>query len=127
MRRGVEWLVDASGCDPDLLRSLPALQALFARIIEEQGLHPVVPPLWHVFPGQAGLSGVVVLSESHLACHTFPEHGYLALSLYSCRERPAWPWRRRLGELLGARSVTVRSVVREGPWRDAPRQTVAHR
>jgi S-adenosylmethionine decarboxylase len=110
--RGVEWLVDATGCPADVLRSLPSLRALFERIIQDLGLHPVWRPMWHVFPGEAGLTGVVVLSESHLTCHTFPEHGYAALSLYTCRERAEWPWAERLSELLQARAVTVRSVVR---------------
>jgi S-adenosylmethionine decarboxylase len=112
MHRGVEWLVDATGCPGEVLRSLPALQGLFARIIDELGLHPVGPPLWHAFPGEAGITGVAMLSESHLACHTFPEDGYCAVSLYTCRERAEWPWADRMAELLRARSVTVRSVTR---------------
>lgn len=111
--------MDASGCPSAVLRSVPALEGLFARIIEELALHPVRPPLWHVFPGEAGLSGIVVLSESHLACHTFPEHGYAAFSLYCCRPRPAWPWAGRLAELLGARTVIVRAISRGGA---APRR-----
>ena len=109
---GTEWLVDASGCPAGRLRSLAALEGLFARIIDELALHPVRPPAWHAFPGEGGLSGMVVLSESHLACHTFPEHGYAAFSLYCCRPRPEWPWAARLAELLGATVVTVHAVAR---------------
>jgi S-adenosylmethionine decarboxylase len=49
-----------------------------------------------------------MLSESHLACHTYPEHGVLAMNLYCCRPRPEWPWRERLAELVGATRVDVR-------------------
>jgi S-adenosylmethionine decarboxylase len=123
---GTEWLVDASGCSPDALRSLRTFQDLFACIVDELGLRPVREPVWHVFPGEAGLSGMVVLHESHLACHTFPEHGYAAFSLYCCRPRPEWPWSRRLAELLGARSVTVRAVSRGRGEPEAARGPTGH-
>jgi S-adenosylmethionine decarboxylase len=58
------------------------------------------------------LTGFVILSESHLACHTYPEHGIITLNLYCCRPRPEWPWRERLGEILGASEVVVRDFAR---------------
>ena len=108
----VEWLVDASGCTAELLRCQARLEKLFAEIIADLDLHPVRPALWHAFPGEAGLSGVLVLSESHLACHTFPEHRFAAFSLYSCGRRRAWPWMERLRQSLGASEVTVREIRR---------------
>lgn len=104
---GCEWLVDAHGCDPAALRSLETLQGLFRRAVEELELQPVAPPVWHRFPDAGGITGVVVLSESHLACHTFPERGFAAFNLYCCRPRPAWPWAERLTEALGADDVRV--------------------
>lgn len=109
---GIEWIVDAFGCDPEALRSEEALRGLFARAVQELRLTPVAEPLWHVFPGPAGLSGLLLLAESHLACHTFPETGYASLNLYCCKPRPAWDFAARLREALGARRVQVRSVER---------------
>ena len=114
LHAGAEWLVDATGCAPERLRSRRALRGVFARIIDEMALHPVARSVWHAFPGAGGLSGMVVLSESHLACHTFPERGYAAFSLYCCRPRPEWPWAERLAELLDARRVIVQQVPRRG-------------
>ncbi len=112
---GWEWIVDARGCDPARLRSRAALEALFSEIVEAAGLSPVARASWHVFDGKAGVTGVQMLSESHLACHTYPEAGYAAFSLYCCRPVPvAWPWERRLAETLRADAVSVR-VVRRGP------------
>jgi S-adenosylmethionine decarboxylase len=54
----------------------------------------------------------VMLTESHLACHTYPEHGLAAINLYCCRPRPEWPWEERLAALLGATDVRVRKVER---------------
>jgi len=109
---GREWIVDAHGCDPARLADLPSLEALFARIVAELRLTPVADPIWHVFPGPGGITGLVPLAESHLTVHTFPEHGSACLDLFCCRERPVWPWEARLRELLGAGTVTVRSVER---------------
>jgi S-adenosylmethionine decarboxylase len=108
LTHGSEWMIDAHGCTADALRSLTTLGALFARIIEDLGLQPVASAVWHQFPGEGGITGVVLLSESHLACHTFPESGFAALNLYCCRPRHRWTWEQALGELLGARHVQVR-------------------
>jgi S-adenosylmethionine decarboxylase len=109
---GSEWIVDACGCRPEALRSRAALESVFARAIKELGLSPVAPAVWHLFPGAGGLTGVVLLSESHLACHTFPETGFAAFNLYCCRPRERWTWEATLGELLGADNVHVRCEVR---------------
>ncbi|MGE5834242.1 MAG: S-adenosylmethionine decarboxylase [Acidobacteriota bacterium] len=109
---GVEYTVDAHQCDPTLLRSLPQLQRLFDEIIRDLNLRPVGPPMWHVFPGHAGITGAVLLTESHLTIHTYPEAGLAAINLYCCRSRADWPWEQRLRELLRARAVTVRTFRR---------------
>src|SRR5689334_6391526 len=111
---GAEWVVDADGCAPDRLRSAEALAALFDRIVLELALNRAAPALWHVFPGEGGVTGLLLLSESHLACHTFPERGFASFNLYCCRPRPEWPWEARLREALGASHVDVRTL-RRGP------------
>jgi S-adenosylmethionine decarboxylase len=109
---GLEWLVDARRCDPVLLRDAAALGRVFARAVEELGLHPLDAPRFHTFPEPGGVTGMLLLSESHLTCHSFPELGFAAFNLYCCRPRPEWPWADRLRELLGAREVEVRRVER---------------
>ena len=109
---GSEWIVDAYGCRPEALRSRAALEAVFARAIADLGLSPVAPAVWHVFPGAGGLTGVVLLRESHLACHTFPETGFAAFNLYCCRPRDRWTWEIVLADLLGADDVHVRCEAR---------------
>lgn len=109
---GAEWLVDAHACDPRALRSLDVLKQLFERAVAELGLEPAAEPVWHVFPGEAGITGLWLLRESHLACHTFPERGFAAFNLYCCRPRPEWPWAERLAEAVQARRVSVRHLTR---------------
>jgi S-adenosylmethionine decarboxylase len=54
----------------------------------------------------------VLLAESHLTIHTFPETGRAAIDLYCCRGAADWPWAERLRESIGARDVTVRFLDR---------------
>ena len=110
---GTEWLIEASGCDAEALRDAGRLREVFARAVTELGLRVVGEPQWHTFPGEGGVTGLVMLTESHLACHTYPEFGVATFNLYCCRERPRWAWDERLRELIGAREVRVRSVSRE--------------
>ena len=110
---GTEWLIEASGCDAGALRDLGRLRAVFARAVEELGLRVVGEQLWHTFPGEGGVTGLAMLTESHLACHTYPEFGVATFNLYCCRERPEWAWEVRLAEMLGARAVSVRHLSRE--------------
>lgn len=109
---GVEWLVEARGCDPARLRSVDVLRELFDRVVAELDLHPVAEGQWHEFDGPGGVTGLVMLSESHLTVHTFPEHASACVNLFCCRPRPAWDWARGLAESLGAEDVGVREVER---------------
>ncbi|HLY19749.1 MAG TPA: S-adenosylmethionine decarboxylase [Bryobacteraceae bacterium] len=109
---GVEWIVEGYGCSPDGLRDLSRLRTLFRTVIDDLGLHVVGEILWHQFPHPGGITGLALLSESHLTCHTFPEHGSICLNLFSCRPRPRWDFESRLRQCLGAEYVCVRDVAR---------------
>jgi S-adenosylmethionine decarboxylase len=64
-------------CDPQALRRL-CLHA-----VRSVGLTPV-GELFHRFPAPGGVTGVVLLAESHLAVHTWPESGAVTLDAYVC-------------------------------------------
>lgn len=111
---GMAWIVDAYGCDPLRLRDPEGLRALLDRIVLELRLLPIGEPLVHHFGGEGGVTALLLLSESHLTIHTFPEVGAVTIDLYCCRPRPEYPWAERLAEHLGATSVTVRALARGG-------------
>jgi len=109
---GIEWVVDAAGCDPAALRDAAALEALFSAILDAARLTPVAPATWHRFPHTGGLTGVQVLAESHLACHTFPEHGSFCLNVFCCVARPDWDLEGLIRRSLGATDVRVKRIER---------------
>jgi S-adenosylmethionine decarboxylase len=112
LKGGCEWVVEARGCNPEALRDLPVLRRLFSDIIDDLELHSVIEPAWHQFPGPGGVTGMVVLRESHLACHTFPEYRSICLNLFCCRPRDDWDFAAELGRRLGAEQVQVRRIER---------------
>ncbi len=114
MTTGQEWLVDAKGCDAERLRDAGALASLFEALIVALELKVVGTPQWHTFPAPGGVTGLALLSESHLTLHTFPEHGFAALNLYTCRERERPDFAPFLQKHLGATQVEVRELVRGG-------------
>ncbi|WXH28371.1 S-adenosylmethionine decarboxylase proenzyme [Myxococcus stipitatus] len=109
---GQEWLVDASGCSPGLLKDAAGLAALFEELIVLLDLKVVGQPQWHVFPEPGGITGLTLLAESHLAIHTFPEHGFAALNVYCCRPRERPDFESLLARHLGAASCEAREVKR---------------
>ena len=109
---GIEWVVDAHGCSADSLSSPELLRELFDRIISSMRLNPVGPTQWHQFPNTGGITGLCLLSESHIACHTFPEFGSLCVNLFCCIPRDPWDFESALIAMFGARSVTVRTLTR---------------
>jgi S-adenosylmethionine decarboxylase len=109
---GSEWLIDASGCSPAALCDIDALRTLCQRIVVELELRVVGAGVWHRFPPPGGLTGLYLLAESHLACHSYPEFGVVTFNLHCCRARPRWCWETALRDSLGASAVSVREVIR---------------
>jgi len=88
--QGLHLTADLSGCKSDspLMLDPAALRALCVDAVATSGLGAVAE-LFHRFepaPGaeQSGITGVVLLAESHLAVHTWPEIGAVTLDVYVC-------------------------------------------
>jgi S-adenosylmethionine decarboxylase len=109
---GVEWIIDAYGCDPAALRDRTRLETLFARLVVDLQLTPVAAPVWHTFPPPGGITGFVVLAESHLSCHTFPEFESICVNVFCCRPRTGVDPPRVMADVLGASRTLVRCVER---------------
>ena len=92
-------------CDADALRA--ALLEAAARC----HLTVVGGPHLQPFPG-GGLTGVVLLAESHIAFHTYPEHGYCALDIFSCGSGDLEAALEVFRAALAPERVRVRSITR---------------
>lgn len=109
---GVEWVVEAFGCDARRLADVGALERLVDDMVRALELTAAAGPLWHRFPDPGGVTGLLLLAESHLALHTFPEHGSLCLNLFCCRPRAEWDFSGGLARAVGAERVAVRRLER---------------
>lgn len=108
---GTEWLIETTGCDRAALRDESAVRAVLDGVIADLGLK-AIGSVWHKFEGEGGVTGLIALTESHLACHTYPEHQTATFNLYCCRERPEWNWDANLRAALGAADVSVTKIER---------------
>ena len=83
--QGLHLTADLHGCDRVLagMTDPQALRALCLQAVAAAGLRPV-GELFHRFPPPGGVTGVVLLAESHVAVHTWPELGAVTLDVYVC-------------------------------------------
>jgi len=116
---GTEWLVEAEGCDAAALRDETVLRGILTRIVADLGLKSI-GEIWRKFDGEGGVTGLVALTESHLACHTYPEHGTATFNLYCCRTRPEWDWTVNLRDSLHAAGVSVTRIERGSEASEIP-------
>jgi S-adenosylmethionine decarboxylase len=107
-------LAEYYGCDPSLLDDLAVVEELVLGAAAAAGAQVMAVRL-HRFSPQ-GVSGMAILAESHLAVHTWPEHGFASIELYLCGSS-ADPQRghEHLVARLRPRHVVLRSVPRGDP------------
>ncbi len=86
---GRHILCEAYGCDPEVLNDRKVVEQIMVDAALMAGAE-VREVAFHKFSPQ-GVSGVVVISESHLAIHTWPELGYAAIDVFTCGETVD-PW-----------------------------------
>lgn len=87
---GPHLMIDGYHANPEKLADLVLVAQLLADLPLELHMQPIMAPqvqqLDGLSPEGRGLSGVVLVAESHIAIHTFPERGFLSVDIFSCRE-----------------------------------------
>lgn len=78
-------LIELEECDVELLKRIPHVRRLLPQAVRDGG-GTIVRSLFHEF-SPWGVSGVVVITESHVTIHTWPEHRYAAIDIFSCSPR----------------------------------------
>ena len=79
---GRHLLVEFTGCDAAALTDLDRVTAAMLEAARASGA-TIVTHSFHRFSPH-GVSGAVIIAESHLAIHTWPEHGFAAVDFFSC-------------------------------------------
>jgi S-adenosylmethionine decarboxylase len=114
---GLHVIADLYGCAvTSIFTDAARLEETCLTFVREAGLFDV-GRLFHAFPGDGGVTGTVVLAESHLSVHTWPEHGFVSLDVYVCNytsdnSAKARSLAERLIELFAPDERRVREVVR---------------
>ena len=81
---GTHLLADLFGVDPELLTGEAEVSACLLAVLRKSGFN-VLSQCSHKFPGEgSGVTAMALLAESHAAIHTYPEHGYAAVDVFSC-------------------------------------------
>jgi len=109
---GEEWIVDARECDAAKLRDLSLVREMLGELVSTLDLRVIGTPTFHKFDGEGGVTGLYLLGESHLACHTYPEHRSLTLNLYSCKPKARFDYEGCLLRTVGAKHVRIQRVPR---------------
>ena len=79
---GHHLLAEFTGCSAPSLADLKIVTDAMLRAAEASGATVVTHSFHHFSPH--GVSGAVIIAESHLAIHTWPEHGFAAVDFFSC-------------------------------------------
>jgi len=82
---GRHILAEYYGCDVHILNDLELLQNYMREAVIESGA-TIIDSTFHKF-NPHGISGVIVIAESHMALHTWPEYGYAAIDFFTCGDR----------------------------------------
>ena len=108
--RGRHLLVEYTGCDPSVLDDLAAIETLM-RDAAIAAHTTIVASVFKPFE-PTGVTGVVVVEESHLSIHTWPEHGYAAVDFFTCGDANPELAHEVLAGGLRARSAEIMQVER---------------
>ena len=79
---GTHLLVELRDCDPEILKDLSRVKEAMVSAAKEAKA-TIIDVSFHEF-NPFGISGMVVIAESHLSIHTWPEYGYAAVDIFTC-------------------------------------------
>jgi S-adenosylmethionine decarboxylase proenzyme len=108
---GRHLLAEYHGCDPKVLNDLDRIKEFMLDAASRCGA-TVLDSSFHYFSPH-GVSGVVVIAESHLAIHTWPEYEYAAVDIFTCGITvDPWTAFHHLRLSLNSKECSVREIVR---------------
>ena len=82
---GTHLLMELNECNATLLDDMDLIKRALLEAADEAGA-TVVGELFHKF-SPVGVTGIVCIAESHISIHTWPEHAYAAVDIFTCGEK----------------------------------------
>jgi len=88
---GPHLTLDLSECDPRKLSDLSQIYDLLDELPDVIGMHKITPPYTFIYrpsenPSEWGVSGFVIIAESHISIHTFPDRNAAFVDIFSCKQ-----------------------------------------
>lgn len=110
---GRHMTVEYYDCDPLIIGSGDVMEKIFLNAAEKSGAH-IISSNFHTFEPQ-GVSGVIIISESHFTVHAWPEHDYAAVDIFTCGENIDFDVAiKTLQDGMKAEAVIISSVMNRG-------------
>jgi S-adenosylmethionine decarboxylase len=81
---GKHYIIEYYGCDPNLISHRDSVESILLEAARIAKAHIVMYDFHNFSP--YGVSGMIIISESHFSIHTWPEHNYCAVDIFTCSE-----------------------------------------
>ena len=109
-------VVDGYGADADKLKNEDLVFRFLNEYPDTIGMTKMIPPQVYTYHGKTpedwGVSGFVLIAESHISVHTFPDRGYINIDIFSCKEFDPATSLRDVEETFGLPQVRVWTLER---------------
>tara|TARA_Y100000034_G_C6560533_1_gene242541 strand:- start:117 stop:509 length:393 start_codon:yes stop_codon:yes gene_type:complete len=87
---GNHLIIDAFGCNPDKLDDENFVKNFLLKLTEKIEMNIIKGPVVVNYDSteklESGVTGFVILAESHISIHTYPEKNYFSMDIFSCKE-----------------------------------------
>ena len=110
-RPSLHGLLDLYGCPAALLRDAVALESAMRQAATRAGA-TILSAHFHTFGAGGGVTGVLLLAESHITIHTWAEHDFAAIDIFLCGS---------LKPEIAAQSLQTALQAQSAQWREYPR------
>ena len=103
---GPHLMLDCYGCPKEKLADMDMIFSTLDNFPAKIGMHKIMPPYVFKYTGKVaedwGISGVVLIAESHISIHTFPDKAHAFIDIFSCRDFDTDHARGLLLDIFGA-------------------------
>lgn len=106
-----QLMADLYGCDSKILNNEESIREISQKIIRQIGAEIVEECVRQFEP--IGITYFAIISTSHLSVHTWPEHQYAAVDIFSCKDLKTEDLSERLKKYFKAEKIEMHTIERE--------------